>query len=199
MTILTLLALHFLVSSAQTDTSPRPIYPLSNKDLQPCLASVADYGASGDGINYDTAAIQDAVDAVVGCGGGRVFFPPGDYLTETILLKSGVILEISEGARVLGGTRQDDYPPESRRWYVILAEDAADVGITGGGEISGQGWAFVQRYDERKNVMVSWNSTGDCLGDECRPRLLGFLRCRNVQIWNIQLTDPAYWWCVPPI
>ncbi|XP_078442991.1 pectin lyase-like superfamily protein [Wolffia australiana] len=176
-----------LLSQAQLDSSP------PSHLLQLCSASVSDYGAAGDGESYDTAAIQAAVDEVAACGGGRVFFPPGDYLTAMIQLKSGVVMDVAEGARVLGGTRQEDYPSESQRWYVIVAEDAVDVGITGGGEISGQGWAFVQRRDSRKNVMISWNSTGDCLGDECRPRLIGFLRCRNVHVLNIHLTDPAYW------
>lgn len=76
---------------------------------------------------------------------------------------------------------------------MVVAEDATDVGITGGGEIDGQGLEFVERFDERKNVMVSWNRTGACFDDECRPRLVGFLRCRNVRVWNISLTQPAYW------
>lgn len=96
---------------------------------------------------------------------------------------------------MLGGTKEGDYPREQPRWYVVVAEDASDVGITGGGEINGQAGAFVQRWDKRKNVMVSWNATGACLGDECRPRLVGFLGCRNVRVWDIRLVDPAYWWC----
>ncbi|KAK9154923.1 hypothetical protein Sjap_002403 [Stephania japonica] len=159
--------------------------------------SVTEYGAVGDGVQYDTRHIQAAIDACASGGGGRVRFPSGkNYLTATVQLRSGVVLEIERGARVVGGTRQGDYPAESRRWYVVLAEDAVDVGITGGGEIDGQGMSFVQRVDERKNVMVSWNATGDCVGDECRPRLLGFLRCRNVTVSDVKLTNPAYW-CTP--
>lgn len=107
-----------------------------------------------------------------------------------------MVLEILENATILGGTRLEDYPEEESRWYVVVAEDAVDVGITGGGEIDGQGLKFVKRFDEKKNVMVSWNQTGACLGDECRPRLVGFLRCKNVRVWNVTLTEPAYWWCV---
>lgn len=100
---------------------------------------------------------------------------------------------IEEGATILGGTKLEDYPRDAEKWYVVVAEDANDVGITGGGVIDGQGLKFVERFDERKNVMVSWNRTGSCYGDECRPRLVGFLGCRNVRVWNITLTDPAYW------
>ncbi|KAE9466022.1 hypothetical protein C3L33_02069, partial [Rhododendron williamsianum] len=110
--------------------------------------------------------------------------PPGTYLTATVFLKSGVVLDIQKGAKILGGTKLEDYPREQSRWYVVVAEDAAEVGITGGGVIDGQGLEFVERFDERKNVMVSWNRTGACFDDECRPRLVGFLRCRDVRVWT---------------
>lgn len=158
--------------------------------------SVTDYGALGDGVHYDTPYIQSAINDCHSYGGGHVIFPPGTYLTATIFLKSDVVLEVKENATILGGTKLKDYPAESSRWYVVLAEEAENVGITGGGEINGQGLKFVKRFDERKNVMVSWNQTGDCLGDECRPRLVGFLRSKNVRVWNVNLIQPAYWWCV---
>lgn len=100
---------------------------------------------------------------------------------------------IQEGAVLLGGTKIDDYPVESNRWYVVLAEQAVNVGIRGGGEINGQGLEFVERFDERKNVMVSWNKTGACYGDECRPRLVGFIGCVNVSVSDVKLNQPAYW------
>lgn len=162
----------------------------------PVPLSVRDYGAVGDGLCYDTAAIQSTVDACPSSAFCHVTFPPGKYLTATIHLRSGVVLDIQEGATILGGTRLEDYPNEFNRWYVVLAENATDVGITGGGSIDGQGLKFVTRFDEKKNVMVSWNHTGACFDDECRPRLVGFIGCRNVRIWNVRLTQPAYWWCV---
>jgi len=103
---------------------------------------------------------------------------------------------VEEGARILAGTKQEDFPAEPARWYAVLAEEVENVGITGGGEINGQGLAFVERFDERKNVMVSWNQTGSCRGDECRPRLVGFIGCKNVHVWNVNLIEPALWWCV---
>lgn len=185
----------FIISSilqSQSSTSPQTIQLLQST----YTLSVTDYGATGDGLHYDTPHIQAAINDCSAHGGGRVTFPPGTYLTATVFLKSGVILNIQENATILGGTKEADFPAESSRWYVVLAEDAVNVGITGGGEINGQAFEFVKRFDERKNVMVSWNTSGACLGDECRPRLVGFIRCKNVRISNLKLTQPAYWWFV---
>uniref|UniRef100_A0A2P2IKB6 Polygalacturonase n=1 Tax=Rhizophora mucronata TaxID=61149 RepID=A0A2P2IKB6_RHIMU len=167
--------------------------------LLPTTLSVTDFGATGDGIHYDTLAIQSAINSCptttttttnTTC---HVRFPRGTYLTATVRLKSNVILDIQEGATLLGGTRLEDYPKESDRWYVVLAEKASDVGITGGGVVDGQGLKFVKRFNEIKNVMVSWNQTGACLGDECRPRLVGFIGCSRVHVCNVTLRQPAYW------
>ncbi|XP_021860324.1 uncharacterized protein [Spinacia oleracea] len=156
--------------------------------------SVTDFGAVGNGRQYDTRAIQSAIDA---CPIPKtchvVFSSPGAYLTATIHLRSGVLLVVEEGAVILGGTQLEDYPKESEKWYVVLAEQVDNVGITGGGEINGQGLEFVKRFDEKKNVMVSWNQTGACAGDECRPRLVGFIGCKNISVSNINLIEPAYW------
>ncbi|XP_074586665.1 polygalacturonase ADPG2 [Curcuma longa] len=158
------------------------------------VVSVIDYGAMRDGRCYDTVAIQAAIDDCAAAGGGRVRFPAGgDYLTATVRLRTGVVLDIEPGARILGGTRQRDYPADPARWYVVLAEGVRRVGITGGGEINGQGEAFVVRRDRRKNVMVSWNATGLCRGDECRPRLVGFIDSADVEVSDVTLNQTAYW------
>ncbi|KAL5719676.1 hypothetical protein ACHQM5_012426 [Ranunculus cassubicifolius] len=175
-------------------TSPPLSAAIQLPPPQSTIFSVADYGAIGDGTTYDTEPIQSAINDCAAAGGGHVIFPSGKhYLTATIYLKSNVYLEVEKGASILGGSRLGDYPVESNKWYVILAEDAINVGITGEGVIDGQGLKFVERFDEKKNVMVSWNSSGACYGDECRPRLVGFLGCRNVRVWNVELTQPAYW------
>ncbi|CAL9111729.1 unnamed protein product [Musa textilis] len=158
------------------------------------IISVTDHGAVGDGRCYDTAAIQAAIDECAAAGGGRVRFPAGgNYLTATVWLRTGVVLEVEAGARILGGRWQRDYPADPARWYVVVAERVQRVGITGGGEINGQGEAFVVRRDPRKNVMVSWNATGSCRGDECRPRLVGFIDSVDVVVSDVTLNQPAYW------
>ncbi|KAK8632741.1 hypothetical protein V6N13_073123 [Hibiscus sabdariffa] len=170
------------------------LFPTIIRSHTPTI-SVKDFGAIGDGKHYDTFAIQSAIESchTKPC---YVTFPTGTYLTATIYLKSNVILDIPKDTTILGGTKLEDYPKESHKWYVILAENASNVGITGGGVVDGQGSEFVVKFDQRKNVMVSWNQTGACSGDECRPRLVGFLDSTNVRVWNVTFTQPAYWWSV---
>ncbi|KAH7512441.1 hypothetical protein FEM48_Zijuj12G0091100 [Ziziphus jujuba var. spinosa] len=194
--IQSIIALIFLFPLLQSQPATSPT--LLRLTTLPLTLSVVDFGAIGDGVHHDTAAIQSAIDACPTFTSKvcYVTFPPGSYLTATVRLKSGVVLDVQEGAKILGGTRIGDYPREQSRWYVVLAENATDVGITGGGVVDGQGLAFVKRFDERKNVMVSWNRTGACYGDECRPRLVGFIGCKNVRVWNVRLTQPAYWCCI---
>ncbi|KAL0555171.1 hypothetical protein IC582_009110 [Cucumis melo] len=155
--------------------------------------SVTDFGAIGDGLHYDTAAIQSAINSCPAPSRCYVTFPPGTYLTATIWLRSGVVLDIQPGATVLAGTKMEDYPGDSSRWYAVVAENASDVGISGGGTVDGQGLKFVEKFDKRKNVMVSWNKTGACYGDECRPDLVGFIGSNNVRVSNVSFNQPAHW------
>ena len=48
--------------------------------------NVRSYGAVGDGVTNDTAAIQSALDAASAGGGGVVYLPAGKYLTDSALL-----------------------------------------------------------------------------------------------------------------
>lgn len=166
---------------------------LNSEDSRPiCRASA--FGATGTGKGYDTNAIQSSIDACATMGGGVVYISPGTYLTATLFLRTNITLWIAKGATILGSQHQRDFPNRSSRWYTILAEDAENVVITGGGAVNGQGLKFVTEFKEEKNIMVSWNITGDCVGDECRPRLVGFINCKNVTVWNVSFQQPAYWW-----
>jgi polygalacturonase len=60
------------------------------------------YGAKGDGVSKDTAAIQAAIDACEKRGGGTVRLIAGTYLSAPIVLKSNITLQLDKGATLLG-------------------------------------------------------------------------------------------------
>ena len=64
-------------------------------------ADVKAFGAKGDGVADDTAAIQKAIDIAAHGGGGVVSVPPGTYVVKGIQLKTGVNLIGSGAATVL--------------------------------------------------------------------------------------------------
>lgn len=61
--------------------------------------SVRDHGAIGDGQTDDTAAFQQVLSMVKSAGGGEMFVPPGDYVTNTLLLDAVPNLTIRGASR----------------------------------------------------------------------------------------------------
>ena len=68
--------------------------------------SVKDFGAVGDGVTDDTAAIQAAIDSFISVSGGTILFENKVYLiTGTLVLREGTTLKgISESSYKLGTT-----------------------------------------------------------------------------------------------
>src|SRR5690348_11786585 len=70
--------------------------------------NVRDFGAKGDGITFDTAAIQKALDACA-TSGGTVEFPSGTYLSKPLKLHSKTTVRLDAGARLQASTNQNDF------------------------------------------------------------------------------------------
>ncbi len=68
------------------------------------FVSVKDFGALGDGVADDTAAIQAAIDVMAASGGGIVRFPQGNYKVTSLVLKANVSLV---GQMSIAGTTSD--------------------------------------------------------------------------------------------
>ena len=152
---------------------------------------VETYGAVADGQTVNTLALQRAIDACSAAGGGSVELARGDYVTGTVELKSGVMLQVDKDARLLGSTHLADYPEKLARhptvmdsYYkqklsLIFAEGCERIGIRGEGTIDGRG--------------TSANFPGGEEEHSLRPFLIRMLECRQVVLDGIHLRDSAKW------
>jgi len=135
---------------------------------------VTSYGAVSDGTTPCTRAIQQAIDACAGAGGGIVFFPPGRYLTGTLSIKNNVTLDLEANAILLGSRELAHYDPP----YLIYAGGVQNISITGRGTIDGQGevfWRGKERPYQRPSKMISLED------------------CKNVRVQGITITNSPNW------
>ena len=61
------------------------------------MFNIKDFGAVGNGIVLDSPAIQDAIDAAYGAGGGTVYIPEGRYLCGTMHIRTNVHVWLDKG------------------------------------------------------------------------------------------------------
>jgi polygalacturonase len=73
--------------------------------------NVRDYGAVGDGKTIDSPAINKAIEAASGNGGGTICFPAGTYLSYSIRLQDNIQLHLDNGAilKAAAPTDQEGY------------------------------------------------------------------------------------------
>src|SRR5574343_221491 len=101
-----------LVTQAELDAAVAGTVPVYN---------VTAYGATGDGTTDDTAAIQDALDAVP-VGGGIVHFPAGIYLVPSggLTCDAPVTISVAGVARPRCLLREHVRDPPDRRRRAAL-------------------------------------------------------------------------------
>ena len=112
--------------------------------------SVRTYGAKGDGRANDSRGIQGAIDAAAQSG-GTVYFPPGEYLSGTLRLRSRLTLRLDAGATLIASPDDADFDPieplgyktfsdpetSDFRFALLQGVDLAQVSILGPGKIDG--------------------------------------------------------------
>lgn len=152
------------------------------------------FGAKGDGVTKDTAAIQKAIDACA-VKGGTVVISGGTFVTGPIVLKSHVTLDIEKGATLLGSPDREDFGPYTfaRKQTVqplISTTNAEDVTITGGGTIDGNGhvwWEYVRGVKD----------SGVLGTDHPRPMGINFVHSKNIRMENVTVQNSGFWQIVP--
>ena len=143
---------------------------------------ITKYGAKPDNkAAKNQKAIQKAIDLCSKKGGGRVVIPAGQkFLTGAIELKSGVNLEVQEGAVLEFVFQPELYPIVETSWEglecfnlspCVYAFKAKDIAITGKGTIDGGGsndtwwpWCGAVKFGWKEGIVSQ--------KIEARPRLL---------------------------
>ena len=166
------------------------------KDLGARIYNIRDFGAKGDGVTLDTAAVQAAIDACNRDHGGTVLVPAGRFVIGTVELKSNITLHIAAQGVLLGSAdgRQyhavDDIPLSGDSTLadgnvgLLFATKAENITIEGPGTIDGQGAQF---RSPSKDVLPPAGITGSH-----RPYHLLFYQCRNLTVRDIFLLKSAF-------
>ncbi len=158
--------------------------------------NIRKYGAKGDGLALDTAALQSAIDACHQDGGGTVLVPAGTFQIGTVELKSNVTLHIAAAGKLLGTADGKQYHTVDAiplsgdstlidgNWALLYAVNATNVTVEGSGTIDGQGAQF--------HSAVRGTPPPSGLGGNRRPYHLLFHRCDRLTVRDIALVDGAY-------
>ena len=178
--------------------------------------NVRDFGAVGDGVTMDTAALQNALNACTAAE--EVWLPAGIYRTGALRLHSHMALYLDEGAVLQGTDRPADYLPyipsrfegiEQMCYSSLLnlgeldhnaGPNCRDVLIYGHGAIASGGQALCRAVieTERERLRENAGLAADCESEDtipgrARPRLINLSNCENVRISGLRLENSASW------
>eukprot|EP00937_MAST-01D_sp_MAST-1D-sp2_P003353 g3353.t1 len=168
------------------------------------IYNVRDYGAVGDGVTKDTAAIVRAVGDIagnnsaspgVGFDGGVLYFPSGRFLSAPFNLTSDMTLYLEAGATLLGSDDEADWPvipalpsygqgrdhPGPRRTSLVHGQNLSNVRITGAnGTIDGQGAKWWAKHHSGEETIT-------------RGHLIELMWSDNVELTNLTLRNSPFW------
>ena len=171
-----------LIDATHSPFDPTPAPPTLVAPPEP-IHDVRKYGAVGDGVTPDTAALQKAIDACAGSG-GTVYLAGGKFLTAPLVLKSKMTFYVNKDAVLLGSTRPEDYPDQmppqtaaqALRKSLLFSDRADHLILDGEGQIDGQGQAL---HIEGKEPL--------------RPSLLRIFGGTDITVRNLTLRNPRMW------
>lgn len=184
--ILSVLALSLSVSAGQS-SGPGQVF------------NVRDYGATGEKAQNARQAIQKAIEACAAAGGGLVYFPPGDYSTGTIHLRSHVRIFIEAGATVYSIKDKSAFDRDA----LFYGEDLVNITLEGRGVVDGQaGYEWREKGDFHDDFIYPNQLEMEKIGrplvrsfprNDQYGKLVLLLRCRDVLIKGLSFIDSPSW------
>ena len=170
---------------------------------KPAVYDVREFGARGDGVAKDTAAIQAAVDAASAAGGGEVLLPTGTYLSGSVWIKDNVDFHLAPGAVLKGSPDPADYCASNccpqncasglngdnmSGGHLILAVGAKNFTLRGPGKVDGNSPAFLFDLNgkhHKSKTDLPW-----------RPgQMIWLVDSQDIRITDLELADSPYWSC----
>lgn len=152
------------------------------------MINVTEYNVKPDAITLNTESLQQLIDKCAEAGGGTLVFPPGKYLTGSLVLRSNIHIHIEAGAEILGSTSLADYklydiPPvrfsedqEGLR-ALFFAHQVNNITLSGSGTINGQGSLLEQPKGMRASL----------------PRNIWFAESEDVKVEGLTLRCSGFW------
>jgi len=140
--------------------------------------NVRSHGAKGDGRTKDTRAIQAAIDAA-GRSHGTVYFPPGEYISGTLHLRSRVTLRLDAHATLIASRDDADFDPYERLGYDAFADrETADFAFA---LLRGDGLEHV-------TILGPGRIDGNRTSRE-GPKPIALKRCRSIGIRDLTMDN----------
>ncbi len=159
---------------------------------------VRDYGATGKSADDARPAIQRAIDACAAAGGGSVLFPPGEYTSGSIELKSHVRVIVEAGAIVFSAKGKEAFPTEA----LFHGADLENIGLEGRGTIDGRA-EYELRENDHEDCYIEPNRLRAVAAGKSLRRsfpkkdsvghLVRLVRCKDVQIRGLSFVRSPSW------
>lgn len=163
--------------------------------------SVKSFGAKGDGVTDDTAALQAAIDCCPKFG--RITVPAGTYFTRPLVLKSNMILELKKDAVLLGDTDEAHYPLLPGEIQDAETGEAHQITSWEGNPFPGRQSFISANYAENLHIVGQGVIDGNAVNGDwwvdvkkrkiSRPKLVWLNRCENVWFHGITGRNSACW------